>query len=335
MSNCLGGESTAPLLSSPSVLEQFELGALLGEGADLQVFGARDRDTGDAVVVKRAHPSLVSRGIHDDVERRVALQAGLRMGGGDTGRPQGTPLRTFEGLPRLIALTEPDGFAWYFGDDLGYAYSVLVEERAVGVPLIGSVADQVRGRPVGLPMNLFALHPSASWLARGYENPSLTALSVIERALELGWLAGDLGPRNVFYDPESGKATVIDLGNLRRPMAATARRAAYDLNDVLFEFFQFYATPDAPPESAGAFAEVSERRLSGSLERMAEGLARAYEGAVQGDAAREILDRVGRRGYAGVGEFRGDFEGYLAAVPVAGDGVWRAAAEVFELSGSG
>ena len=290
-----------------------ELGELLGEGADMQVFAARDRETGDAVVVKRAHPSLVSRGIHDDVERRVALQAGLRMG--DVG---------FEGLPRLIGLTAPDRFSEVFGDDLGYAYSVLIEERAVGVPLIGSVADQVRGHPVGLPMNLFALHPSESWLARGFENPSLTALGVIERAFGMGWLAGDLGPRNVFYAPDSGKATVIDLGNLRRPMAATARRSGFDLNDILFEFFMHYATPDDAPESAGAFAAVSERRLSGSLERMAEGLGRAYG---KDNEASVILERIGRRGYSDVGEFREDFVGYLSGVPSSDDGVWREAAE--------
>lgn len=307
----------SPALAKPSVLEQFELGGLLGEGADMQVFAATDRETGDAVVVKRVHPSLVSRDIHDDVERRVALQAGLREQSGG-----------FEGLPRLIAVTAADGFAGVFGDDLGYAYSVLVEERAVGVPLIGSVADQVRGHPVGLPMNLFALHPSGAWLAKGFENPALTALRVIERCYEMGWLAGDLGPRNVFYAPDSGKATVIDLGNLRRPSPTTARRAAFDLNDVLFEFFQFYATPDGAPESAAAFAAVSERRLSGSLERMADGLARSYAGAVnaQGDAARGILERIGRRGYAEVAEFREEFMEYLSAVPTSEDAVWVEAA---------
>ncbi len=308
----------SPALAKPSVLERFELGELLGEGADMQVFAATDRDTGVAVVVKRAHPSLVSRGIHDDVERRVALQAGLREQSGG-----------FEGLPRLIAVTAADGFAGVFGDDLGYAYSVLVEERAVGIPLIGSVADQVRGYPVGLPMNLFALHPSGAWLAKGFENPSLTALRVIERCYEMGWLAGDLGPRNVFYAPESGKATVIDLGNLRRSSPATARRAAFDLNDTLFEFFQFYATSDGAPQSAAAFAAVSERRLSGSLERMTEGLARSYAGAEseRRDAAMAILERIGRRGYSEVGEFRTDFGVYLSAVPAAEDGVWREAAE--------
>ena len=316
MSDDAAGES--PTLTYPTILERFELGEMLGEGADMQVFAAMDRESGDAVVVKRAHPSLVSRGIHDDVERRVGLQAGLRMG--DSG---------FKGLPRLIGLTDPDGFSEVFGDELGNAYSVLVEERAGGVPLIGSVADQVRGHPVGLPMNLFALHPSGAWLAKGFENPALTALRVIERCFEMGWLAGDLGPRNVFYAPDSGEATVIDLGNLRRSSPATARRAAFDLNDTMFEFFQFYATPNSAPESVDAFAAVSERRLSGSLERMAEGLARSYAGAVkaQGDAARGILERIGRRGYSEVGEFREDFGAYLSAVPTAEDGVWAEAAE--------
>ena len=311
-------ECESPALAAPASLERYALGGLLGEGADMQVFAATDRDTGVAVVVKRAHPSLVSRGIHDDVERRVALQARLREQSGG-----------FKGLPRLIAVTAADGFAGVFGDDLGYAYSVLVEERAVGVPLIGSVADQVRGHPVGLPMNLFALHPSGAWLAKGFENPSLTALRVIERCFEMGWLAGDLGPRNVFYAPGSGDATVIDLGNLRHPSPATARRAAFDVNDTLFEFFQFYATPDGAPESAEAFAAVSERRLSGSLERMSEGLARSYAGAEseRRDAAMAILERIGRRGYSEVGEFREDFLGYLSAVPAAEDGVWAEAAE--------
>ena len=298
-------------------LGRFELGGLLGEGADMQVFAARDLESGRAVVVKRAHPSLVSRGIHDDVERRVALQAGLRMGASDG----------IAGLPRLVGLTEPDRFAGVFGDDLGNPYSVLVEDRAAGVPLIGSVADQVRGHPVGLPMNLFVLHPSAGWLARGFANPSLTALGVIERALELGWLAGDLGPRNVFFEPASGKATVIDLGNLRRPTAATARRAGFDLNDVLLEFFQHYATPDDAPESADGFAMAPERRLSGSLERMAEGLGRAYGVSAQGGAARGILERIGRRGYSDVGEFRGDFAGHLESVARADDWVWDGAAD--------
>ena len=309
----------------PSILEQFELGELLGEGADMQVFAARDRESGEAVAVKRAHPSLTSRGIHDDVERRTRLQTALRSGG-DGG---------FAGLPRLIALIEPDRFEWYFGDDPGNPYSVQVEARAAGVPLVGSVADQVRGHPVGLPMNLFALHPSGARLARGLENPSLAALGVIERCFELGWLAGDLGPRNVFYSPSSGAATVIDLGALRRPSAATARRAAFDVNDTLFEFFQFYATPDDPPASAGAFAAVSERPRSGGLERMAEALSRAYAGGAdkaRRDAARSILDRIGRRGYADVSAFRADFEAYLAAAALSpraagADAAWREALE--------
>ena len=139
-------------------LERFHLGDVLGEGADMQVFAATDLESGQQCVVKRPHPSLIARNIHDDVERRMTLQAELRSEGGVSA-----------GLPGLLTFTAPDTFGWYFGDDPGNPYAVQVEERAVGIPLLGSVADQVRGHPVGLPLNLFALHPSNRHIERGIE----------------------------------------------------------------------------------------------------------------------------------------------------------------------
>ena len=92
--------------SDPGELRNFQLGSLLGEGADLQAFAARNSESGERVVVKRPHPSLVSRNMHRDVERRIALQAQVRETLGHPGS-----------LARLHALTEPDAFAWYFGDE--------------------------------------------------------------------------------------------------------------------------------------------------------------------------------------------------------------------------
>ena len=288
----------------PSELERFHLGESLGEGADLQVFAATDLETGGHCVVKRPHPSLVSRNIHDDVERRMSLQAGLRTVEGRV-----------DGLPTFLALTLPDHFQWYFGDDLGSAYSVQVEARATGIPLLGSIGDQVRGRPVGLPFNLFALHPSTMLLERNVEDPSLTVLRVIERCFELGLLAGDLGPRNLFYSPRTGDSTVIDLGSLRKPEPESPRRRALDINDILFEFFQFYTTPESLPTSSEAFTQVAEQRHSGTLGRMALSMIDAYSaasGAGQRDAARTILDRIAQRSYQSVADFRSDFEAYLS-----------------------
>ena len=288
----------------PHVLKRFRLGDPLGEGADMQVFAATDLESESPCVVKRPHPSLISRNIHEDVERRIALQSQLRSEGD-----------ALPSLPSLLACTAQDRFEWYFGDDLGHSYVVLVEERAAGVPLLGSVGDQVRGHPVSLPMNLFALHPSSEHLEREIENPSLSVLTIIERCLESGYLAGDLGPRNLFYSPGTGRATTIDLGALRRPRAEGKRSPAFDLNDILFEFFQFYTTPDRLPTSPEEYAQVRERRLVGSLERMTRSILEEYTSSSSGerrDSAEAILDDLARRRYQSVSEFRSGFELYLA-----------------------
>ena len=284
-------------------LERFQLGGLLGEGADMQVFAATDVESGLPCVVKRPHPSLISRNIHDDVERRMSLQAELRSEGG-----------VWAGLPGLLTVTAPDAFGWYFGDDLSNSYAVQVEERAVGIPLLGSVADQVRGHPVGLPLNLFILHPSTMHIERCIENPTLTVLRIIEQCLELGLLAGDLGPRNLFYSPGTGRATVIDLGALRRPEPKSARSPEFDLNNILFEFFQFYTTPAEHPTSSDDYTRVSEHRLVGSLERMVQSMVEKYSALTnsqQRDSAQTILTGLAERRYQSVGEFRTDFEVYL------------------------
>ena len=311
-----------PAMIEPEGLQRFRLGQPIGEGADLQVFAATDVATGDEVVVKRPHPSLVSRNIHDEVERQVALQVSLRSQ--DTG---------LVGLPDLYAVTGLDRFEWFFGDDLGHPYSVHIEARAAGVPLIGNISDQVRGLPVALPMNLFVLHPSTVHLDRNIRCPSLTVLDIIERCHELGFLAGDLGPRNVFYSPRSGQTTVVDLGALRQAESPATRRRQFDINDTLFEFFQFYGTYEAAPTSVEGYAYVAEGRHSGRLDGMAEALARSFASSTEPDqrvAAEAILRRIGSREYQTVPPFRRDFSLYLsgsAAKPrtAQSDELWESA----------
>ena len=300
---------------------RFTLGSLLGEGADLQVFAATDSDTGETVVVKRPHPTLVSRNMHRDVETRTLLQARVRARINDLG-----------GLVRLYALTEPDHFAWYFRDDPGHPYSVQVEERAKGIPLVGGVSDLVRGHPVALPLNLFALHPSKAFMSSGYEHPALGALAVIERVHEEGYLAQDLGPQNVFFSPASRTSMVIDLGTLTLPREATSRHPPFDLNDILFDLFWQYTTPEPPPREPEGFTRTREVRLSGTLERRSEEVAQEYATAndSRSDGALDILSRIGRREYAAVSVFRRDFRGYLAIAMAVGrdedtEWAWRKA----------
>ena len=291
-------------LSSPKELIRFQLGGLLGEGADLQVFAAMDIESGEPVVVKRAHPSLVSRNMHRDVEVRTPLQAELR-----------TRMGEVSGIVRFRMLTEPDSFAWYFGDDPGHPYSVQVEERAKGIPLVGGVSDMVRGHPVGLPLNLFILHPARSYISSGRENPIFTVLEVIESIYEMGYLAQDLGPQNVFYAPASGVSRVIDLGTVREPSKGTRRRPAFDLNDILFDIFRLYTTPEKPPTDARQLNQNGESGLSGMLERKAESLSRKFSatGAGRAEASLKILSTVRERSYVSPNQFRTDLQDYLAA----------------------
>ena len=219
------------------------------------------------------------------------------------------------GLVKLHKLTERDSFGWYFGDDLDNPYSVQVEERAKGLPLVGGVSDLVRGHPVGLPLNLFVLYPSSEYIGRGYSNPALSALGVIERFYEEGYLAQDLGPQNVFFSPASGTSRVIDLGTLREPSEATPRRPAFDLNDILFDVFRLYTTPEEPLREPERFARTREFRLSGTLERKTEALSKEYAMAAtrQADSALKILSAIGRREYDSPTRFKADFRDYLAA----------------------
>ena len=287
----------------------------------MQAFEGTDTESSGPVVVKRPHPSLVSRGLHRDVEARTLLQAELRA------RIEGV-----SGLVRLHALTEPDSFGWYFGDDPGHLYSVQVEERARGIPLLGGVSDIVRGHPVGLPLNLFVLYPAKAYVSRGYENPVFTVLGIIERVYEMGYLAQDLGPQNVFYSPSSGTSRVIDLGTLREPSQATRRRPPFDLNDVLFDIFRLYSTQETPPTDATQFTQTKESRLSGTVERKAEALSREFAVADAGraEAAMKILSTIGERGYDSSTRFRADFRNYLAAAEATdgyggGEEAWRKA----------
>ena len=293
-------------LDHPRVLRRFRLGTLLGEGADSQAFLASDDSLGagggDAVVVKRAHPALVSRGLHGAVERRMVAQARFR--------------REFapEPLPSLLAATRADDFAWLFGDDLANPYMALAEERARGVPLVGGVSDQVRGHPIGLPMSLFVLHPPAGSRTR---SPAMDVLRLIEFCAERGMMALDLGPRNVFYNPSERRTTVVDLGGLTEPIAATRRREAVDVNDALLEFFAAYSTPDDNPRTADGHLAVREVRLSGGIERRARTLANEFStraaGKRRADTARHILYRIGRRAYQSPADFRADFLAHAQA----------------------
>ena len=285
----------------PGGLHRFQICGFLGEGADCQVFAATDLERNAPVVVKRPHPMLIARGQHDDAERRLRQSLELRPLLGDAARHLAAPV--------AHSVVPPgDG---YFGDTHDHAYLAVVEERARGLPLVGSATDGIRRMPIGLPQQLFALHPVARHKTRDRFSVALDVLEVAESFLAQGLVLLDARPQNVFFDPRDATVTIIDTGGATPPRAATRRRAALDVHDFYTELLKWHLPTGEPPAAPEGYAQPQGME---SVSRFAQDLAalkRAYQ-AMPHSAICEIgvamVDRIRERGYQAPPDFRADFE---------------------------
>ena len=225
-------------------LKQFVLDGPIGEGADCQVFAASDLENGAQVVIKRPHPTLIARGQHADVERRLSRSISLQQGLG----------RASARLARVVAHATMEPGHDYFGDTHHRPYLVVVEERATGLPLVGSATDGIRRMPIGLPQQLFALHPVRHHPARPRLSVALDILEVGEAVLEKGLVLLDARPQNVFFDPKNATITLIDTGGLTEAREATRRRPALDAHDFYAELFKWYVPLGDPPSDTDGYA---------------------------------------------------------------------------------
>ena len=284
----------------PSGLSRFKLAGPLGEGADCQVFAATDLEDGAPVVVKRPHPILIAHGQHADAQRRLSRSIELQRGMGSA------PSRLAAAI--AFATVEP-GFA-YFGDTHDRPYLVVVEERARGLPLVGSATDGIKRNPIGLPQKLFALHP----VVRHSSRPSF---SVVRDVLELGCaflereiVLLDARPQNVFFDPRSARTTLIDTGGATKARQATRRRPALDAHDFYLELFKWYLPMGDPPTATDGYAAPHGMDSVPRFEQDLAAFRRAYE-AMQwraiGESGAAIVERVRERGYPSPSEFREHF----------------------------
>ena len=285
-------------------LRRFTLEGILDEGAELQVFAATDAETGRPVVVKRPHPAWIARQQHRDVEQRLAKTIAVRAQLGDT----------LPHVPQVVAHTASQNHDAYFGDSLAQSYTVLVEERARGVPLVASAVDGIKGAPVGLPQNLFALHPLVP-------HPQTDAFAVCRAITEVaaafdraGHLLLDLSPLNVFYDPTDAKVTVIDVSNVAVERPSTHRRGPLDMHDVCLELFKWFTTSEDPTQDPGGYAiphgMESVSMFARDLERMTLAYSQITWEPLKA-AALAILERLRQRSYEGFDDFKRDFGTYL------------------------
>ena len=292
------------MFTSTVDLNQFKLDGKIGEGADSEVFAATDSATGDAVVVKRPHPMLILRGQHGAVERRMASAIALRERLGDT----------LPCVAKMIGYSQPACHDEHFGDALGEPYSVIVEERARGIPLVASAVDGIKRHPIGLPQNLFAIHPITPHLERSRFS-ILRDLLEVGRAFEhAGALILDMRPQNIYFHPGSATLTVIDIGGVTEPQPASGRKPPLDLHNFYLELFKWYIPHTTPPPQATGYAQPIGMETIPMFNQNLDTMIRQHTDAPGGDwheAVINILRKVKARGYPGFDAFAADFEALL------------------------
>ena len=290
-------------------LRRYKVTGILGFGADYEVRAAIERETGKQVVLKRPEPQMVQRQLHASIEARTdrVVQMYQEVG------------HTIPTLAPLLGYSERANHDAYFGDALGQAYRVIVADRAVGIPLVGETRARFTGVPIGVGQHLFALFP----LLQVEDHPPFTIheqlLEVEEQCFQAGYILLDLRPQNVFYQPLSGRISVIDCGALidRHSAADSGRKTAPDLHDFYLEMLKFYTTPQRPPLQARGYRDPYGFRSAGSfaqdLDTMTRQCQTAPDAAVQA-AARTVISQVRRRAYTDFAAFRGDLLAYLETV---------------------
>ena len=288
-------------------LQRYEITGRLGSGADYDVRAAVDRETGAEVALKRPVPQAVSRKQHAAIEARTErlLMAYDRAGDG------GGLLTPILGYTDAVI---HDGF---FGEDLGEPYTVFVQGRAPGIPLLGDMMSRFTGVPIGAGQNLFAMFPLVQ--ARGASPfPIHEQLLDLEQSyLRAGFILMDLRPQNVFFQPGSGRLQVIDSGALAGVDDPAPRgRPPLDVNDACLELLKFYTTPEEPPQGPAGYRDARGVRPIVNIQQELDELKRALMGAGDDVAAtgNEILEQIGARAYSDYGQFRADLTAFLNAI---------------------
>ena len=280
----------------------------MGEGADYDARAALDKETGKQVVLKRPKPQMVSRRLHDGIEARTdrTLQAFQEL---NLDSPS---------LVSVLGYTQRANHDAYFGESLSQEYRIVVEERAKGIPLVGDPMARITGVPTGVGQNLFALYPLV-------QATDQTAFPIHQQLMDLeesfhqaGYLLLDLRPQNIFYQPASGRITVIDCGDLTRLDGEPdgGRRPPRDIHDFYLEMLKFYTTPQEPPSDAKGYREPYGLRPVVRFEEELDEMARKFgDPSTSGrDAALPMIGKVRQRSYARFDDFRKDLTDYLGVV---------------------
>ena len=261
-------------------LQRYEITGRLGAGADYDVRAAVDRETGAEVALKRPVPQAVSRKQHLAIEARTERLLLAYDRAGDAGGL----------LAPLLGYTDSAIHDAFFGDDLGEPYTVFVQGRAPGIPLLGDMMSRFTGVPIGAGQNLFAMFPLIQPTGLPPFPVHNQLLDLEQAYLEAGYILMDMRPQNVFFQPGTGRIQVIDSGALAGVDDPAPRgRPPLDVNDACLELLKFYTTPEEPPRDAAGYRDARGVRpivnAQQELDEMRRGLIGAG-GDVSGPAGR-------------------------------------------------
>ena len=287
-------------------LSRYVASGIIGSGADYEVRSAVDQETGHQVVLKRPMPQMISRRMHTGAEARTdrTLQVIQEM-------DHSTSL-----VVPILGYTDRANHDWFYGDSLDQEYRVVVEERARGIPLLATDARaRITGVPVGAGQNLFALFPLVQPVGMKAFSIHRQLLELEETFVQAGYILLDLRPQNIFYQPGSGRITVIDCGALSSIDGEpdSRGRPAPDIHDFYLEMLKFYATPQQPPTQASGYRDPYGQRpvirFDQELQEMAANFDRSPDPAQK--QALHLIQQIRSRTYTDLADFRRDLEVYL------------------------
>ncbi len=290
-------------------LHRYEITGRLGSGADYDVRAAIDRETGAEVALKRPVPQAVSRKQHLAIEARTERLLLAYERAGDAGGL----------LAPLLGYTDTANHDGYFGDELGEPYTVFVQARAPGIPLLGDMMSRFTGVPIGAGQNLFAMFPLVQPSGAPLFPLHNQLLDLEQAYLDGGYILMDLRPQNVFFRPGAGRVQVIDSGALAGVNDPAPRgRPPLDVNDACLELLKFYTTPEEPPLDAAGYRDARGVRPIVNVRQELDDMRRTLNqaGGSAAVAGEVILDKICARDYSDYRQFRVDLTAYLDALTV-------------------
>lgn len=291
-------------------LNRYEVTGILGTGADYEVRAATDRETQQPVVLKRPVPQMISRKMHAAVETRTDRTLKVHE---DLGQPTGL-------VTPILGYTERANHDEFFGESLGEEYRVMVCQRASGIPLVGDPRSRILKVPIGAGQHLFALFPLTCPEGREPFHIQQQLLEVQEGFLQKGYVLLDLGPQNVYYQPGTGRISVIDSGALLTPEndRTPGSRAPQDIHDFYLEIIKFYTAPLEPPRQVEGYRDPYGMRPAISFEQELDEQARNFGELADParNAALYLIAKVRDRAYTDFQDFRQDLTAYLEEVRI-------------------